>query len=122
MYSDSLTLAVHLLAVDKQNMKEELKPIIENAYAACREVMIKHKGKWTPAGRAANMAFRALEVACRKLGIDTPPLAKRPESAIVYKYNEQAQPDKPNSATKDIIATSETAPKTARKSKKNDII
>lgn len=103
-------------------MKDELKPIIEKAYAECREIMIKHKGAWTANGRSANMAFRALEVACRKLGIHTPPLRQRPESLTAeYQYNEQPQPEQPTKEQSDFAATSETTPK-ARKSRKNDAI
>lgn len=61
-------------------MIEELKAIIGEAYAKAREVMQAKKGTWTKHGRKANMAFRALEVACKKLGIDTPPIYKIPES------------------------------------------
>lgn len=103
-------------------MKEELKAIIEAAYAQAREVMQAKKGTWTKEGRATNMAFRALEVACRKLGIDTPPLHKRPDSVKHdYKYNKVEQLPTQDESTSDFIATQEEKPK--RKSKKaNDII
>lgn len=69
-------------------MKDELKAIIEKAYSECREVMLKHRGKWTANGRRANFAFRSLEVACRNLEIPTPPL-KRIE---VSKVSQEAKP------------------------------
>lgn len=102
-------------------MKDELKPIIEKAYAECRVIMLKHKGTWTANGRSANMAFRALEVACRKLGIHTPPLKQRPESVVNYQYNERPQPEQPTKEQSDFTATSETMPK-ARKNRKNDVV
>lgn len=103
-------------------MKDELKVVIELAYSECRAIMLKHKGTWTSNGRSANMAFRALEVACRKLGIQTPPLKQRPESVVNYVYNEQDQSEvQPMEEPRDFVATPERIPKT-RKSKKNDAI
>lgn len=102
-------------------MKDELKVVIEKAYSECRAIMLKHKGTWTANGRSANMAFRALEVACRKLGISTPPLKQRPESVVNYQYNEQPQSEQPAKEQSDFAATSETMPK-ARKTRKNDAI
>lgn len=109
------------MSKEKQGMKEELKVVIEKAYAECRAIMLKHKGTWTSHGRSANMAFRALEVSCRKLGIPTPPLKQRPESVGNYVYNEQLQSEQPQSEPREFIATSEQQPRT-RKSRKNDAI
>ena len=103
-------------------MKEELKAVIAEAYAKARDIMQAKKGTWTKEGRATNMAFRALEVSCRKLGIDTPPLHKRPQSkGAEYKYQPTNEPEAKLQSTSDFIATEETnTPK--RKSKKNDLI
>ena len=107
----------------KEGMKEELRVVIEAAYIQCRAIMQAHRGKWTANGRSANMAFRALEVACRKLGIPTPPLAKRPESVVRYEYNAQEQPQEEQSAQdRDIIATSEKSLPKSRKARRNDAI
>lgn len=107
----------------KDGMKEELQAVIAVAYEQAREIMLKHRGQWTANGRSANMAFRALEVACRKLGIPTPPLAKRPESVVRYEYNAQEQLQEEQSAQdRDIIATSEKSLPKPRKSRRNDAI
>lgn len=107
----------------KDGMKEELQAIIAVAYEQAREIMLKHRGQWTANGRSANMAFRALEVACRKLGIPTPPLSKRPESVVRYEYNAQ-EPMTTNDTPqdRDIIATSEKQAPKPRKARRNDAI
>ena len=92
-------------------MKEELKAIIEAAYIEARKVMEEHKGKWTINGKKANQGFRALEVACRKLGIPTPPISKRPNSAPqVFDYGDTESTDTPTTqdTTGDYIANSKT--------------
>jgi len=92
-------------------MKDELKAIIEAAYKEARDVMQAHKGKWTANGKKANQAFRALEVACRKLGIPTPPISKRPDSTEqVFRYGEPQAQDTPTTqdTAGDYIANSKT--------------
>jgi hypothetical protein len=108
-------------SMKEQGMKEQLIAVLQPAYEQARAIMQAHRGKWTANGRSVNMAFRALEVACRKLGIPTPPLAERPQSVIRYEYNAQDAPQQDDTpGEKDIIATSENTPK--RKSRRNDAI
>lgn len=107
----------------EEGLKEELHAVIAAAYAQCREIMLKYKGTWTRSGKNARMSFRALEVACRKLGIPTPPLKKRPDSVIRYEYNAQ-EPTTTNDTPqdRDIIATSDKQAPKPRKARRNDAI
>lgn len=97
-------------------MIEELKAIIGEAYEKARVVMQAHKGNWTKNGRKANMAFRALEVACKKVGIDTPPINKRPASMPqTFMYKPVKQEPYTVTTTGDFIAQSEDTPATTAK-------
>ena len=70
-----------------------------------REVMAKHRGKWTANGKSATRAYRSLEVACRMLGIPTPPIAKRPPSnEQPYQYQAQESQVEGPTAQGDFVA------------------